>query len=87
MSALLEILKKLKQQKVKSKKVATRTEFLPYNKSILTRVIAQQLQRQNILCLSHFSKLSMTTHFKHSQGPSKSLFSQIESMFDEPGTI
>lgn len=72
-STLLEILRKFKQQskKPKTKKGA---DYLPYNKSILTRVIAQQLQKNNILCLSHYSKQSIMTHFKNSNGQAKNLF-------------
>ena len=41
-STLLEILKKFKKQTVPSgKKQKAKNEFLPYNKSILTRVISQ----------------------------------------------
>lgn len=86
-STLLEILRKFKLQtkKLKTKKG---TEYVPYNKSILTRVIAQQLQKNNILCLSHYSKQSILTHFKNSAGPAKNLFAQIDNLFgDEPGIL
>jgi hypothetical protein len=85
-NTLLEILSKFKN-KLKIKKTP-KNEFLPYNKSILTRVIAQQLQKNNILCLSHFSKASITTNFKMSTGPAKNLFLQIDNLFgDQPGIL
>ena len=33
--------------------------FMPYNKSILTRVIAQQLQKNNVLVFSHHTKRAL----------------------------
>ena len=88
-STLLEILKKYKKPTKQGKKTAasSKADFLPYNKSILTRVIAQQLQKHNLLCLSHFSKSSITTHFKNSSGPAKSLFAHIENIFGEDAGI
>ena len=88
-STLLEILKKYKKPTKQSKKSATnaKADFLPYNKSILTRVIAQQLQKHNLLCLSHFSKASITTHFKNSSGPAKGLFAHIENIFGEEAGV
>lgn len=48
--------------------------------------MAQQLQKHNIICLSHFSKVSVMNHFKNSTGPAKNLFCRIESIFGEdPG--
>ena len=55
-STLLEIMKKFKKPQRPTAGKAHKSDFMPYNKSILTRVIAQQLQKNNILCLSHFSK-------------------------------
>ena len=69
------------------KKKAT-NDFIPYNKSILTRVIAEQLQKNNILVLSHFSKASINMSFKHSSGPAKNIFYQIDTLFgDKPGVM
>ncbi len=62
-NTLLEILKKLKKNQKSKKKANLNPDFLPFNKSILTRVMAQQLQKHNIICLSHYSKVSVTTHF------------------------
>lgn len=86
---LLEILKKFKKSNGKpptaNKKgknaAAAKNEFMPYNKSIMTRVIAQQLQKKNLLCVSHFSKASVLKHFKEGSGPAKSLFLQIEDLY------
>lgn len=83
-STLLEIMKKTKkQQKNPKRKNNNKSDFMPYNKSILTRVIAMQLQKFNVLVLSHFSKKSVTDHFKNSSGPAKNLFNQIDSIFGE----
>lgn len=74
-TTLLEILNKFKKQSLlKTSKKKSNNDFIPYNKSILTRVIAEQLQRNNILVLSHFSKSSINMNFKHSTGPAKNLF-------------
>jgi len=83
-STLLEIMKKTKkQQRNPKRKTNAKSDFMPYNKSILTRVIAMQLQKYNVLVLSHFSKKSVTDHFKNSSGPAKNLFNQIDSIFGE----
>lgn len=66
-----------------SKRKANNNDFIPYNKSILTRVIAEQLQRNHILILSHFSKTSINMNFKHSKGPAKNLFNQIDKLMPE----
>ena len=66
-TTLLEIMNKFKKQaSMKTSKKKNTTDFIPYNKSILTRVMAEQLQRNNILVLSHFSKASINMNFKHS---------------------
>ena len=85
---LIEILNKFKRQSGAAAKKKASNDFIPYNKSILTRVIAQQLQKNNILVLSHYSKVSIDMHFKHSSGPAKNIFSQIDHLFgDKPGVI
>lgn len=92
-NTLLEILKKFRKQQnqkhttVAKKKGGVKADFLPFNKSILTRVMAQQLQKHNIICLSHFSKTSVVNHFKNSTGPAKNLFCQIENIFGEDNGI
>ena len=64
-------------------KKKVQNDFIPYRKSILTRVIAEQLQRNNFLVLSHYSKSSIGMHFKHGSGPAKNLFTQIDSLFGD----
>lgn len=64
-------------------KKKAQNDFIPYRKSILTRVIAEQLQRNNFLVLSHFSKQSIEMHFKSGSGPAKNLFNQIDSLFGD----
>ena len=34
-------------------------DFLPYNKSILTRIVYEQVRKQNILLVNHFTKVSI----------------------------
>jgi len=68
---------------MKTKKSNSKNDFLPFNKSILTRVIAQQLQKNNVLVLSHFSKISIDTNFKRSNGPAKNVFNQIDTLFGD----
>jgi hypothetical protein len=55
---LVDIMKKFKRQSLLkgAAKRKAQNDFIPYNKSILTRVIAEQLQKNNTLVLSHFSK-------------------------------
>ena len=66
----------------------SKNDFIPYNKSILTRVIAEQLQKNNVLVLSHFSKQSMNMHFKNATGPAKNLFTCIDNLYgDKPGIM
>lgn len=75
-STLMDILTKCKKQTAMGGpyKRKNTNDFLPYNKSILTRVIAEQLQKNNNLVLSHFSKQSINQHFKYGTGPAKNLF-------------
>ena len=37
----------------------TKTEFLPYNKSILTRILFSEMKKQNYLLVSHHTKTSL----------------------------
>ena len=73
----------VKFQKGQAKKPSLRMDFIPYNKSILTRVISQQLQARNILVMSHFSKKSLTTSFKFGSGPAKNIFQAIDLLFTD----
>jgi hypothetical protein len=81
-STLLEIMNKLKKQS-KPTRAPKKENFVPYRKSIMTRVLAEQLQRNNFLVLSHFSKASLHNHFKHGNGPAKGLFAQVDSLFSD----
>ena len=49
----------------------------------MTRVLAEQLARNNFVVLSHFSKASLHTHFKLGNGPAKGMFAQIDSLFSD----
>ena len=37
-----------------------KNEFIPYNRSILTRILFDQLRSQNILIISHFNKKAIS---------------------------
>lgn len=79
-STLLEIMSKLKKP-TKAPRASRKESFIPYRKSIMTRVLAEQLQRNNFLVLSHFSKASLHSHFKLGSGPARGLFAQVDSLF------
>lgn len=81
-STLLEIMNKLKRP-TKTQRAPKKENFIPYRKSIMTRVLAEQLQRNNFLVLSHFSKASLHSHFKFGSGPAKGLFAQVDSLFSD----
>lgn len=75
-TTLTEILSKQKNPNANSKK------FLPYNKSILTRIVYDQLKEHNILTVSHFSRLAILKYFKAPEetsrsGPAKGLFNML----------
>lgn len=80
-------MKKIKKMQRTDIKKKGKPDFMPFNKSILTRVLANQLQKKNILVLSHFSKKSVIDHFKNSSGPAKNLFNQIDVVFGEDPDI
>lgn len=86
-NTLLDIMKKIKKMQRTDIKKKGKPDFMPFNKSILTRVLANQLQKKNILVLSHFSKKSVIDHFKNSSGPAKNLFNQIDVVFGEDPDI
>ena len=58
------------------KQILTKTKinFLPYNKSILTRILYLQLQRKNVLAISHFS-----FEGKNNLGLSKGILNELPS--------
>mmetsp|Transcript_41408 Transcript_41408/g.54492 ORF Transcript_41408/g.54492 Transcript_41408/m.54492 type:complete len:95 (+) Transcript_41408:98-382(+) len=58
------------------------SQFLPYNKSILTRILYPCLNKQNLMVINHFSKKTILRHMKqtvsgYSSGPAKGLFSSL----------
>jgi len=54
-------------------------DFLPLNKSILTKILAQQLLKSNLLYLVHFTKRSMLTHLRSES--SAGLFLLLDKVF------
>jgi len=62
-------------------KKGNKSNFMPYNKSILTRVIYDQFKENNILAISHFSKVALSKSLKKSLtgflGPAKGIFNML----------
>jgi len=52
------------QEVIAKQKRETKSNFIPYNKSILTRVIYDQLKDNNILAIGHFSKAALERALK-----------------------
>ena len=82
LSTLNEIVSKqsaVKTVRQKSKK----DQFLPFNKSILTRILFPSLNKQNILVISHYSKKTIQKYLKidagtgYQPGPAKGLFNAL----------
>lgn len=71
----------------KETKVKTET-FMPYNKSILTRVIAPLLQSNNVTVFSHHTKRALQTYLKQPisgigyqpVGPARGMFGMITKL-------
>lgn len=82
-ATLIEIMTKMKRMAGRNKK----QEFIPFRKSIMTRVLAEQIQRNNIIVLSHYSKMSIHHHLKNGSGPAKGLFTQIDTLFGDNGHL
>jgi hypothetical protein len=63
-----------------SKEMPSTTQYLPYNKSILTRVLFEQLRECNILIISHFCKRTLSKFIEipanQQTGASKGIFTQ-----------
>lgn len=83
LQTLIEIINKQNAQTacqpVNAKK-KSQSQFLPYNKSILTRVLHKQLRCNNLLVINHFSKLAIQKHLRlpaHQCGPAKGLFNTL----------
>ncbi len=52
---------------------------MPYNKSILTRLIGTQMQKNNLMYLTHFSQKAVSP-LLHSQG--SSVFLSLDKLFE-----
>ena len=57
-------------------------QFLPYNKSIMTRILYPCLNKSNFLVVNHYSKKTILRHLKqpitgYQAGPAKGLFSSL----------
>ena len=54
-------------------------DYLPFNKSILTRIMFEQLKSANFLVISHFSKKSIDRFLKNApaSGPAKGIFNNL----------
>ena len=58
-------------------------QFLPYNKSILTRILYQQLKSNNVLVINHYSKSAIERHLNlqlsssYAPGPARGLFNSV----------
>ena len=84
-STLTEIIQKQNQTAgTQKKQTANRkdSQFLPYNKSILTRILYPYLKKSNFLVINHFSKKTILRHLKqqvsnYQTGPAKGLFSSL----------
>jgi len=65
-----------------AKKPQKKEQFLPYNKSILTRILYPCLNKSNFLVINHFSKKTVVRHLNqqvsgHQAGPAKGLFNTL----------
>jgi hypothetical protein len=56
-------------------------QYVPYNKSILTRIIAPMLSKNNIIILHHLTRRSVLTHLE--KGTSSSLFLFLDKIYGE----
>jgi hypothetical protein len=77
-ATLIEIVGK--QNLMANNKKKTSVQFLPYNRSILTRVLHRQLRCNNVLVINHFPKQSILKHLTATQtttGPARGLFNQL----------
>ena len=67
LSTLTEIIQKQNSQTggAITKKLSSKKEqFLPYNKSILTRIMYPSLNKSNFLVINHYSKKTVQRHLK-----------------------
>ena len=54
------------QEVLTKQKKGNKSNFMPYNKSILTRIIYDQFKENNILAIGHFSKVALSKSLKRS---------------------
>jgi len=71
MKILSEIVFKLNNEGSNTK------DFLPFNKSILTRIMYEQLRNNNFLVLTHLTKKTLTKYLKLPLGTPKGMFSTL----------
>ena len=76
MAMLSEIINKQTLKKAK--------DFMPYNKSILTRILFDQLKKQNTLVITHYPRKAILKSLKAAQGvnafaggPARGLFNSL----------
>lgn len=81
LSTLIEIVSKQNQKQ--ERKPGKKETFLPFNKSILTRILYPQLTKHNLLVVNHFSKKTILRHLtqqvaaSYQSGPAKGLFNSL----------
>lgn len=64
-ATLMEIIQKQNSSNGGNKKTNRKDQqFLPYNKSILTRILYPCLNKSNFLVINHFSKKTILRHLK-----------------------
>ncbi len=67
-------------------------DYLPYNKSILTRIMFEQIKRANFLVVNHFSKKTLSKFLKLPAGvglgPAKGMFNTLMKFgFEKTRTV
>ena len=85
---LVEIVSKQSSTKMRPRN--KKEQFLPFNKSILTRILYPCLNKQNLIVISHYSKKTILKHLKidigtgYQPGAAKGLFNTLFRLgFDE----
>ncbi len=78
---LSEIIVKLQTPQVATKK--TKEQYIPYNKSILTRILAPTLQTGKVSVLNHLTKHSLMNYFQKRFDNMGGLFQLIEKIYGE----
>jgi hypothetical protein len=58
-------------------KFETKTDFIPFNKAILTRILYDSLKAKNVLVIAHYTKQSLTKQL--TLNPSI-MFTQMQSL-------